>query len=94
MRCDTLIRSDDRGTLKRTQQKTPSEGTRHRCAGKLQTASRAVRHPGASRDHPEAPSDKGQDRVATAQEEQESQRRGPQSGTEVIMEFSHCQDSH
>lgn len=34
------------------------------------------------------------DHVATAQEELESQRRGPQTGTEVIMEFNHCQDSH
>ena len=36
---------------------------------------------------------KAKDRVATAQEELESQRRGPQTGTEVIMEFSHCQDN-
>ena len=36
MRRDTLIRSDDRGTLKRTQQKIPSEGSRHRCADSQQ----------------------------------------------------------
>lgn len=34
------------------------------------------------------------DRVATAPEELEPQRRGPQTGSAVIKEFSHCQDGH
>lgn len=91
MRHDSLTRSDDRGhtqDLAENRVKGLFTGVQ---AGDSQQGGEAPR--GQQRP-PKAPRDKGKGRVATAQEEPESQRRGPQTRTEVTMEFSLCQDSH
>lgn len=62
-------------------------------AGKLETASRAVRHPGASRDHPRALSDKGRTRLPQPRRSWSHRGVGP-GQKRGYTEFSHCQESH
>lgn len=88
-----LTKSDDRGHTQKDLAENRVKGlfTGVQAAGDSQQGGGAPR--GQQRP-PQAPRDKGKGRVVTAQEEPESQRRGAQTGTEVTVEFSLCQDSH